>query len=906
MKKKLLLLFFIAAIFKSSSAQITGSDTVCAGYLYTFNASIAGADSFVWSYPAPWAVINGQGTSQIQLLCTQSDGQICVDAYDTNGLFIGQYCDTVYWGGGGVSLSVQLINGICPCTNLGIEVNITPGTSCPGCGTGSSSPYQLFGIYDGPWPSGNYLCPADSVPCFGWPSTNTTFYVYLIDTTFGVNNALLIEGGACPSAANNSIFVSGPCFPPPMHLEISNPYPCPGDTVLIYFADVWPALTTFFWSSILGGTYISDQYNDSVYCVVNNLGWFSVTLQGTDYLNCYYSEEIYFNSYLCSTPISGDSVVCSDSTYNYYATLAGAVDYLWTLPSGWYNLTGQGTSSISVTCDLNDGPLCVEGFDNNLVSVGVQCITTQLGICSAQISGDTVVCTGYTYNYNVNIPGAVTYNWTLPPGWYGLTGQGTSSISAICNVNTGNICAEGFDSNSVSLGTQCINTQWGNGGAAGWDIYPPSFYYCSGQDRPVHFMIIPDTTGSGSCPGGCGSGTQIPNLIYGLYDSSIPYPQFIAEVDGSWITMPPVIATYQVFYVDVSAGYNFPDAVNISGGCGAAGINNTVTSNEVTPWPPTFIQSPDPACIGDTVLITQTNNLITNISWSVFGGTILSYPDTEQILIVITSGNPTISYDGFDESYFCNTTGGFPLNMCSNPSAAFNALSNPICPGTCTDFNNLSFSATSYEWIFPGANPSSSTAVNPTNICYNNPGTYEVTLIASNSQGSDTLTVPYCITVYPYPPSQSITQLEDTLAANQGFISYQWYFNGNIIPGATDYFYVAGQSGDYNLISVDSNGCEVEAVYTGFMMDVRYIGGNNWSIFPNPVKENLVIKNLPFSEGVSVSVYDIIGKYISGLQYEAGENLQDSKLNVSSLVPGIYFIEVSSVEKIWRIKFIRE
>jgi len=726
--------------------------------------------------------------------------------------------------------------------------------------------------------------------------------------------------------------------------------------------------------------------------------------------------------------ITGDSIVCAGYIYNYSVSIPNAVTYIWTTPTGWYGLTGQGTSSIDVTANASTGNICVEGFDANAISVGVECITTQwggggavgwdvvppvveycigepgyayltlqpngtgggncppgcgngtqhpnlayglydnnyhflgvvdgslillnpwaatyhvyyvdttLGVdspnvviinggcgsavinnvvtsiqipyvpivtsqfpdpaclgdtvivyasftfptwtvvsglrilsypdfdeaevildsipaaiyisgqdpsgcphevtyfvnivpCTFQISGDSIVCSGYTYNYSASIPGAVTYNWTLPTGWYGLTGQGTSSISATCNVNTGNICVEGFDANSISVGTQCINTQWGNGGAAGWDIWPSSFYYCSGQDRPVHFMIIPDTTGSGSCPGGCGSGTQIPNLIYGLYDSSIPYPQFVAEVDGSWITMPPVTTTYHVHYVDTSAGSDFPDAVIISGGCGAAAINNTVTSNEVTPWPPQFIQSPDPACIGDTVLITQTETTISNVSWSVFGGNILSYPNPEQILIVVTSSNPQISYDGFDQNYFCNTSGGYPLNMCSNPSAAFNALSNPICPGSCTDFNNLSFSATSYEWIFPGANPSSSTDVNPANICYNIPGSYDVTLIASNSQGTDTLVVTNYITVYPLPPSQNIILISDTLVANTGFVSYQWYYNAVIIAGATEFFYVPNQDGDYTVISVDSNGCMTDATYLGFV--VQPAAG--FTVIENPI-----------------------------------------------------------------------
>src|SRR6187401_3015257 len=81
----------------------------------------------------------------------------------------------------------------------------------------------------------------------------------------------------------------------------------------------------------------------------------------------------------------------------------------------------------------------------------------------AQITGDSVVCAGWIYQYQVSIPGAVTYNWTVPAGWYGLTGQGSSQISVTCNVGLGTVCVEGFDSLGTSLSTDCIGVQWGGG-----------------------------------------------------------------------------------------------------------------------------------------------------------------------------------------------------------------------------------------------------------------------------------------------------------------------------------------------------------------------------------------------------------------------------------------------------------
>ena len=42
-----------------------------------------------------------------------------------------------------------------------------------------------------------------------------------------------------------------------------------------------------------------------------------------------------------------------------------------------------------------------------------------------------------------------------------------------------------------------------------------------------------------------------------------------------------------------------------------------------------------------------------------------------------------------------------------------------------------------------------------------------------------------------------------------------------MIPDATDYFYLATQAGDYNVIVTDANGCEVEAVIFDVVASVK-------------------------------------------------------------------------------------
>jgi hypothetical protein len=245
---------------------------------------------------------------------------------------------------------------------------------------------------------------------------------------------------------------------------------------------------------------------------------------------------------------------------------------------------------------------------------------------------------------------------------------------------------------------------------------------------------------------------------------------------------------------------------------------------------------------------------------------------------------------------FCDSTSLLPIAI------AF--TDNFLCPGTCTDFSNTSVYATFYQWNFPGAVPDTSTTPNPTNICYANAGSYDVQLIATNANGSDTLLLTNYITVYPTPPAQAITQSGDTLFAIAGSATYQWYFNGNPVNGATDYFYVVTASGDYNVVATDANGCEVEAAIFSVLASAQTAVGNlQLAIFPNPVGDQFTIHNAQLAIGtaVEISIYNMIAEKVYSADY-CGLPTVDCRL----LSPGMYYLEVTSSGKVFRKKFVKK
>ena len=81
------------------------------------------------------------------------------------------------------------------------------------------------------------------------------------------------------------------------------------------------------------------------------------------------------------------------------------------------------------------------------------------------------------------------------------------------------------------------------------------------------------------------------------------------------------------------------------------------------------------------------------------------------------------------------------------PVAAFTANETTVLYGNSVNFTDQSTnSPTSWSWTFEGGTPSTSTAQNPT-VTYNTTGTYGVTLVATNAEGSDTETKANYITV---------------------------------------------------------------------------------------------------------------------------------------------------------------
>lgn len=268
---------------------------------------------------------------------------------------------------------------------------------------------------------------------------------------------------------------------------------------------------------------------------------------------------------------------------------------------------------------------------------------------------------------------------------------------------------------------------------------------------------------------------------------------------------------------------------------------------------------------------------------------VIYYEDINDLFI--SGGIPTLgSCAGLEFNYINAPANGCALVL----SAAFSSSDTSICKGDCIGFNSFSSNATSWQWLFSGAIPESSSDQNPASVCYNETGSFDVTLIVSNSNESDTLSLENFIVVNPTPVIPTLTQVMDTIFATGNYASYQWYFEGALINGATDYFYVAAQNGTYSVVVTSNETCgeasaEINFIFTGISQPSADIAA--FTVFPNPATDRLNIRFITYeSENNTLSLTDCRGRLLKTWRLNGNSGDHTISLDISGIATGLYIL----------------
>jgi hypothetical protein len=122
----------------------------------------------------------------------------------------------------------------------------------------------------------------------------------------------------------------------------------------------------------------------------------------------------------------------------------------------------------------------------------------------------------------------------------------------------------------------------------------------------------------------------------------------------------------------------------------------------------------------------------------------------------------------------------------------------------------------------------------------------------------------------------------------------QWYLNGQVIEGATNFIYDPVVSGVYTVSSVMNNCPSLPSnaieIIIASLKQVDAFGGV--SVYPNPSNGNFTIEMKEFVKDVQLEIFNLIGKVV----YSSSMNSSVKEVNVSNLPKGAYFIKLHSEE----------
>lgn len=250
---------------------------------------------------------------------------------------------------------------------------------------------------------------------------------------------------------------------------------------------------------------------------------------------------------------------------------------------------------------------------------------------------------------------------------------------------------------------------------------------------------------------------------------------------GEWAEQSVVLPVAAENQADLRFAFHWRNDNDGTGTDPSFAANNLrLFADDATGPTASFTPSSTNLCEGDCIDFSDnsTGNGITSWNWTFNGASTGSSTDQNPANVCFPSaGTFDVTLEVTDADGTDQTTQSVTVTACSGPppTAAFTTDTSIICAGDCISFTDQSTNdPTSWNWTFEGATPSFSTEQNPSNICFDTTGTFDVTLVVSNDGGTDQIV--NTITVLELP---EITGFGDTLIDIGGAAVIEAYATNN-------------------------------------------------------------------------------------------------------------------------------
>lgn len=250
-----------------------------------------------------------------------------------------------------------------------------------------------------------------------------------------------------------------------------------------------------------------------------------------------------------------------------------------------------------------------------------------------------------------------------------------------------------------------------------------------------------------------------------------------------------------------SGSFNVALVINNTNGQDSIFLPNFITVNPL----PTVVASNDTSiCLGNSATVSASGATAYNWDNGLGVGQNHSVSPISTTTYVVTG----------TDANGCQNTDNVVVTVvnCGNPPvASFSASDSTLCMNDCVNFSDLSTAIpTSWSWYFFGASTPTSSLQNPTNICYPTAGNFDVALVVSNSNGSDSVFMSNFITVNPLPTvvasnDTSICLGDSATISASGATMYSW--NNTLVMGSSQTVSPTSTT-IYVVTGIDINGCQ--------------------------------------------------------------------------------------------------
>ncbi|MDX1651325.1 MAG: S8 family peptidase [Brumimicrobium sp.] len=432
----------------------------------------------------------------------------------------------------------------------------------------------------------------------------------------------------------------------------------------------------------------------------------------------------------------------------------------------------------------------------------------------------------------------------------------------------------------------------------------------------TNYLLRFSTTGSGSYD--LWSGTflgmnKIVDQIPGVadYPPIVNYvlPDNLQSIVSSWNCSPKVVSVgnlrCRLGHIDNNGNQYYP-----------ADMTNPGKISPTSSRGPTRkgVIKPDISASGDVTLASGPFWILNNPSYNTLideggfhvrnGGTSMAAPVVSGIAALYLEKCPNSSWQDFKNDMISTAYSDGYTGVVPNYSYGFGKISafelmkrmngdlqilgdSVLCETPLT--MNASESLNSYFW---------STGENTAGITVNNPVTVYVSGV--NDQGcmiySDTLQIDQGTSL----PKPAISILGQSMISTNA-PNYQWFLNDSPIPGETQQFIYPNGQGYYSVGVLSPDGC-----YSFSNAKYWSLGLNDYEsapvkVFPNPTRNILHIQT--GSEPIKrIRLLSVDQKIIS----DTAVNSKEATLATGFLATGIYFLEVTTAEHSYSIKFFKE